>query len=531
MPARTLALPALLACALLCLLASPALAGRSQEMILQDDPKLVYPASDEALDESLRTIKALGTDRVRVTLLWLLVAPNPRSERRPDFGPAGAGDPRSYPPGSWRRYDRLVQLAQRHGLGVLFTPSGPGPAWADRGRRRRPGITRPDARAFGDFVLAAGRRYSGAWPEDDASFGVATRALPRVDHWSLWNEPNFPSWLMPQWSRGRPSSPHTYRRLVDEGWRGLRDSGHAEDTVLLGETAPFGQSRRKRLTSRSLINPLRFVRELYCLSERYRPLRGRAARARGCPRTAAGRRRFRSDHPGLFASQGWAHHPYSLTRTPTWPGRSRDDVPLGGIGRLGRALDRSRRAWRNFGRPLLWITEYGYQTRPDPYRAVSFARQAAWMSWAEYETFRRGRVASFAQFLLDDDAPDPRFSVNTPRAWITWQSGLRNSSGEVKPAFAEYQHPIFVSPTRRPRGRRVRVFAAYRPGAAFAEIPARIEFRGARGGWSPLAAARGRGARGYLLARVRVPRTGRVRVVFETERGEVATRGVFVRTR
>ena len=45
------------------------------------------------------------------------------------------------------------------------------------------------------------------------------------------------------------------------------------------------------------------------------------------------------------------------------------------------------------------------------------------MSWAEYLAFRNPRVASFAQFLLVDDAPFRRYRRRDKRRWGTWQSG------------------------------------------------------------------------------------------------------------
>ena len=539
----------LLALAVAAAFPSAAFARANQEMILQDDPRIANPQSEAALRETLTEIKQLGTDRVRVTVLWNVVAPNPRSEQRPSFD---ATDPRSYPPGVWDRYDRVVRIAAELDLGVLFTVSAPGPAWSDQGRRGRAGIRRPDAGAFGDFVEAVGRRYSGQFPDpagtpapeapgsplptvpgsSSPSPAQQTARLPRVDHWSLYNEPNFPGWLMPQFSRGRPVSPHLYRGLVDAAWDGLGKSGHGGDTILLGETARFAEPRRgSRSFSNSVAPTLRFVREMYCLSDRYRPLRGRAARARGCPATGAGRGRFKAQHPALFKAPGWAHHPYTLTREPSWKGHGRTDTVIGSINRLARTLDRSRRAWRNFSRPPLWITEFGYETRPDPYRAVSHARQAGWMSWGEFVAFRNRRVASFAQFLLRDDGPVPNRPRGSRQRWMTWQSGLRDASGGPKPALAEYRVPIYVSPTR-PRSRIVRVFGAFRPAADDARVPVQIEFRG-RGGWQVLRSLTARAPRAYVNARVRVPGRGLVRLTYlapgTTER--LASRGVAVRPR
>ena len=126
-------------------------------------------------------------------------------------------------------------------------------------------VKEPNPRAFGDFVEALGRRYDGTWP--DPQGGNTDRTLPRVDHWSIWNEPNYPSWLWPQWRRaggirGRvPNSPRLYRRLMDAAYSGLTRSGHKDDTILLGETAPGGAGGVG-------INPVPFVRELYCLNSR-----------------------------------------------------------------------------------------------------------------------------------------------------------------------------------------------------------------------------------------------------------------------
>ena len=51
----------------------------------------------------------------------------------------------------------------------------------------------PSARAFGRFVTAVARRYSGRYVPSGAG-----SPIPRVDFWSVWNEPNQPGWLAPQ---------------------------------------------------------------------------------------------------------------------------------------------------------------------------------------------------------------------------------------------------------------------------------------------------------------------------------------------
>jgi hypothetical protein len=337
----------------------------------------------------------------------------------------------------------------------------------------------------------------------------------------VWNEPNFPSWLYPQRKRvGRhglvPASPRLYRNLVEAAYHGLASTGHASDEILLGETAPLGAGLRPRRRPLSkTMAPLMFLRELYCLNRRYRSYRGRAARRRGCPTNAAARGRFVATHPGLFNATGWAHHPYSIASKPTWKDRYRDAVTLGSLRRLTRALDRVFFRWREHDPRPVYITEYGYQTNPpDRYVGVSWLRQAVWMSWAEYLAFRNPRVASFAQFLLVDDAPRRRYKRRDKRRWGTWQSGLMTTAGKEKPSFEEFRRPIHVTPTRARRGRAARVFGLYRTAAADTPVDAQIQFAGADGSWTTLNTVTVTNRRGYLLTRVRPPGSGWIRILW-----------------
>jgi hypothetical protein len=549
-----LLLTACVAAVAACLLGDvPAVASPDQETVLQDDPKTVYEDDYGRLDRTLAQISALGVDTIRVSLYWHLVAPDPMGRRRPSFRPHGAAWPGSYPEDRWARYDRIVKLARKNGLNVMFAITGPAPRWATRSRHRNINNTRPRWRDFRNLVRAVGARYSGTWregattpkeqqePVELPTTGSGSQPepsyLPRVTHWSIWNEPNFPGWLLPQWKRlrrnsYRAASPHTYRRLVDAGWEGLHATGHGGDVILLGETAPYGPRRPRRPGTRGLMSPPDFVRELYCVNRRYRPFRGRAARARGCPATRRARGRFRVGHPALFEATGWAHHAYSIKRPPTFPGRRRNGAPLGAIGRLTRSLDRAQFRWGAAGGEWpIWITEYGYQTLPDPFRGVSWRRQAAWMSWAEYLTYRNRRIGSFAQFLLVDDAPRTQYRRSDPRHWVTWQSGFITTDGREKPALEEFRRPIHVTPARARRGRRARVFGMYRTAPYGVPIQARVEFARPHGEWSTLASVEVFNPRGYLDAKVRPPATGLIRIMWTdpTTGAEVPTRAQYVR--
>jgi hypothetical protein len=491
-----------------------AAASQNQETILQDDPKIVFAPSGRALDHTLGTLESLGVDRIRVSAIWDLFGPDSKSKEPPIFE-QGPGDPGSYNGAAWERYDRIVRLAAKHSIGVLLNPTTPAPAWAaglKKGGVFPHYVKNPDPGAFRDFVEALGHRYDGTWP--DPKRGNRDLALPAVDHWSIWNEPNYPSWLGPQWQgRGRdrvPSSPHVYRRLVDAAYSGLKASGHENDTILLGETAPGGAGGKG-------LTPVPFVRELYCLNRHYQPYHGRPARRRGCPTSAASRGRFAADHPALFRTTGWAHHAYNLFYAPTWHHPDRSAVTIGDLPRLTSVLDRSRARWhQDEPAPDVWITEYGYQTRPpDPYARVSPRRAARFLNQGDFMMSLNERVASVAQFLLYDDLPRAHYR-RKPRKqrlyWGTWQSGLITSRGRHKPSYDAYRLPLWVS---RSSGRQLRVWAQYRPGAPGAALSARIEFRG-RGAseWSELGEEAVLGDQGMLDTRVQIPRAGTLRVVW-----------------
>ena len=104
------------------------------------------------------------------------------------------------------------------GLGLILSPSTPMPAWASRCKKGRKATCKPSPKAYGAFVTALGRRYSGAYADENQGGGV----LPRVRRWSLLNEPNQPGWLTPQYERKK-------RRLVATAavvYRALATAGH-----------------------------------------------------------------------------------------------------------------------------------------------------------------------------------------------------------------------------------------------------------------------------------------------------------------
>jgi hypothetical protein len=340
-----------------------------------------------------------------------------------------------------------------------------------------------------------------------------------VQTWSIYNEPNQPGWLAPQWwpARGKqvPASAILYRRYVDAAWSALKATGHLArgDMVLIGELAPEDSGGRGPYTAMA---PMPFLRALYCVDGRYRPLRGQAAQQLECP-SGGSAIDFAAAHPGLFYATGFAHHPYYFSQPPDARSSDPDFVPLGNLGRLEQALDRVFHAYRVGRRIPLYLTEYGYQTDPpDPYQKVSPAQQAAYLNQADYIAWRDARVRMVAQFLLYDSPPDTRYSPSQWGYWATFQTGLLFAGGRPKPAFGAYAMPIWLPTTNVSRSGRLFVWGQLR--AAWQAIPqrAQIQWCPPRGRWRTLALLDVRNPSGYLTARVRLPGSGDVRIAWRS---------------
>jgi hypothetical protein len=388
-----------------------------------------------ALDDA----KALGADAIRVNVIWARYAPSPDATTPP----AGfdAANPAAYPPGTWDALAELVAGAQGRGLSVLLTVTGGGPAWASRCRgsvaRRR--TCRPRPRMFGDFVRAVGTQF------------------PQVDRWSIWNEPNQPGWLYPQYARVRgrvvPVAADVYRSLARAGIAALRATGHARHQILLGETAPVGRTTGP--LARRPVAPEVFLRGLFCLDARGRRLGGAAARRLSC-------RRYRR-----LAVTGYAHHPYGRSAIGAPRARvNRGDIGIANARKLARLLDRAARARRIPRRLPIYYTEHGYQTKPPEPLGVSLTRQAAYLNQSDWMAYRNPRVKSVAQYKLVDD-----------ESLASFQTGLRFVDGRAKPGYEAWRLPVWVSR----RGRRLTVYGQVRPAEPRAAGAVAIQFATRRG--------------------------------------------------
>jgi hypothetical protein len=377
----------LLIIAMLCLLALPAAAEASPRQVMTfEAPEELF--DDARRDAALDEIKAFGVTQVRQLVYWQSFAPNPRRKRKPRFD---ASDPGAYPAGTWGRLDRLMASAKARGISVMLTPTGPVPKWATA--RKKDFLTRPSAKLFGQFVTALAARYG-----------------EQVSMWSIWNEPNQPHFLLPQYRKRKPYSPMLYRGLYRAAYRAIRRApGNRRDKILIGETSPRGNVH--------IVHPLRFLRGMACLSSSYR-------KRRSCSRLPA---------------DGYAHHAYTTRFGPRFVPDDRDDVTIGVISRLVRALDRAGRAGGLPKRLRIYLTEFGIQSQPDRISGVSFARQPAYYAIGEHIAYVNPRVALFSQYLMRDDAPR-----TTGYRYRGFESGLKRHNGRRKPAYRAFANPLAV---------------------------------------------------------------------------------------
>jgi hypothetical protein len=507
---------------------SPAAASRQQLAMFEDDRAL--QSQPEA---TLDTLRLLGVGIVRVYVPWARIAPRPSATHRPaGFNPS---NPAAYPAANWSIYDRIVRDAHERGIQVDLTLSSPAPLWAN-GADIPPQLLRqwkagppqysvdqwkPLPREYGAFVRAIAKRYSGTFRP-----AAASAPLPRVSFWALWNEPNFGADLAPQAIQRSSTlaSPMLYRGLLDAGWSALRAVGHGRDTILIGSLAargndsPPGPGAPDGLPGTfGMTKPMHFIRSLYCVDARYRQLRGPAARAVGCPVSAAASRGFRRAHPGLFAASGFADHPYPINLPPDRATANDPDyTEYSQLPRLTAALDRLQRLYRSPTRLQLFITEYGYITNPPNHSINHFASPptaAYYLNWAEYLSWRNPRIATTMQYLLAD--PNPR--RNVPE-FGGFASGLEFYGGVHKPSFDAYRLPLYLPITSTRPGEALEVWGAARP-ARYAAIdsgqPQTVQIQFAQGSsrtFDTVDTVSISDPRAYFDARVAFPSSGSVRL-------------------
>jgi hypothetical protein len=414
------ALSALAPAVLLLATAGSASASTKQETILQDDRLFGEPSQQIA---ALDVADSIGVDTIHTVVVWNTLTPASTEKKKPrGFNGADLGD---YDPEKWDRFDSLVREADQRGIEILMSPSSPMPLWASQCRRQN-SLCEPDPDEYGDFFAAVVKRYNGKTRDENQGGG----RLPKVDRFSVWNEPNLKGWLQPT-----STNVKQYRDLFYAASAALRKGRQPRAQLLLGELAP--------------LKSLRFYQQLFCIDARGRSLTGRAATKAGCK---PGRRIKR------LAATGVAHHPYARGGEPPFKKGGRDDITLRHIDKLTDVLSDAAKAGAVKRNLKVYLTEFGISTDPPSDKfGVSPGVQARELNHSEFAAYDNKSIGSFAQFQLSDDTNIGREAGSV----VTFQTGLRFGDNTEKPGFAAFRMPIYVTRERT----QARVWGGVRPGA------------------------------------------------------------------
>ena len=343
-PARVLGVAVIAASVLLtgCLF-SPAKsrASRGMELALQDDSTFLVGAKHVKREKAFAYARQLGVTRLRVNVLWAYTMP------------ALFYDTRRKPtkiPYQFQQLDSLVDEAADHGIRIHFSLTGPAPRWARPKASINQAWYKPNTREFGKWAGIVAEHFAG-----------------RVDRYSIWNEPNWRTWLGPL-----KSGPALYRSLYVRGYEAIKQAD-PRAKVLIGETSP---TARAGLSTA----PLDFLRKVACVNKKYK-------RSGHCPRLKA---------------DGYAHHPYDFRHAPNFRYPGDDNVTLGTLSRLTKALDKQRKVGAlrtpNGSRMPLYLTEYGYFATG--HRALPRKKTLRYLQQAYSIALKNSRVKSQLQYLL-----------------------------------------------------------------------------------------------------------------------------------
>jgi hypothetical protein len=329
-------------------------AARGLELGIQDDALFVQGNQLWPGDRAFTYAKEIGVSRLRVNLLWSYTMPPAQ------FDAASKPPVINY---NFTQIDDLIDAATRKGVRVHLTLTGPAPRWANARRSTTQSWYKPNPRYFGEFAGVAARHFKG-----------------RVDRYSIWNEPNWKTWLGPL-----DAAPAIYREMYMFGYTAIKQADRRAK-VLIGETSPYGRPGMST-------SPLAFLRKVTCVNRHYR-------RVHRCPRLKA---------------DGYAHHPYDFQHAPNYQYPGGDNVTMGTLSRLTRALDKLKRSGAlrpaRGGRMPVHLTEYGYFA--SGHRALSARKRSLYLRQAYSIALRNPRVKSHLQYMLLTLPPSSGSTFNT----------------------------------------------------------------------------------------------------------------------
>jgi Concanavalin A-like lectin/glucanases superfamily len=369
----------------------------------------VFTPSPDAL--MFERIHDAGASFTRINVSWAEIAP-----RTPTAGFA-ASDPAD-PRYDWSSLDGQVKGAVDHQL-TPYLMVFDAPLWAQKDEPHpthigqfQIGSWKPDPAALEAFAHALAVRYGGVF-----------QGLPRVRYFEVWDEPNLSPYLSPQLVNGKVTSSDIYRGLLNAFGKAVHGV-HGDNVVIAGSLSGFSF-----LTSygRLGISPMLFMRKLLCMSDAKTPL----------PTCNT-----------VVDLDAVSIHPWT-SGSPAHHATENGDISLGDLDKLRRLLVAAARAGhiRPDRVPPLWITEFGWDTKPPDNHpdTAPIALQSRWVSEAIHQAWKYD-VRVFTWLLLWDQP----FPFESLQSGLFFRNGESFADARPKPTYYAFRFP-FVAYHEGPR--------------------------------------------------------------------------------
>ena len=374
---RILLLVALLA--LSALAATPAQGAKKMEVALQDDGVFI---TQQRYDRETALFQAnfLGVTTLRMNLQWYQAAPTTRNQ-------TSVPSNINYNFAPW---DSAIRRAKAYGIKTQLDLTGDPPAWAC-GNKKVPFECdgyKPNIRLWKGFVKAVAKHFKG-----------------KVKRYSIWNEPNWYTWLSPH-----KKSPLLYRKLVKTGYKAIKKQNKKAE-VVIGELAPHFQ---KGIS----IPPFQFIREMVCVNKKLKRIKGANKKC--------GKKPLKFD--------AFSTHPYDFEHKPTFDRKNKDELTIANIGQLPKLLTKLRKKGlikTKKKKAPIYLTEYGYMVADNsavrPERRIPEDKRAKWLvqAWKIAQgTPRVKQMMHYGLLSVPADNPSAYFDM-----------GLLFPSGQPRKSF------------------------------------------------------------------------------------------------
>jgi hypothetical protein len=374
-----------------------------------DDVWFDPPADGLSQQTWITKTEATGAKIVQIEVDWTSIEPTAPASGVDASNPAGA----QY---DFTGLDSEVEELAGTGLQPIFLVTdaprwamGPGGTAADYVS----GGWEPNAAAFGALGQALATRYSGSYPNPL----VPGTTFPRVRYIQAWAEANTDFHLSPQWTKvhGRTvnSGANIYRGMLASFYAGVK-AGDPSDVVLATGLEGYGDAP---FTGLQRTHPVTFLENLLCLSPTLKRIK--------CAGPVA--------HFDVLAAD-----PYEAF-SPATHAVNKFDASAPDLARLTKVAKAAVKAGTLLPHKTkpLWVTEFGYDSKPPNPSAVSTATQAKWLEEGFYVFWHEG-VSAAMWYLVRDQTPP--YNEN-------YFSGVYFRNGTPKPSLTAYSFPFVIMAT------------------------------------------------------------------------------------